>query len=258
MSMLTNWKDDQDRRLSEWKRDLDITLSRLVTEVSDLKKECQEIKRTNSEIEKSMAFINQNYEETIQKVVEIEKEKNANTEAIKSLEAQIGDCNFLARQATIELRNVPVTRDENHQTLLATLKGVGKVVEVDVSSKDIRDIYRLPGKPGSVRPIVAEFGCVLSRNEMIAKVRGFNKGKLVTEKLNTQIIGLPGAKLPIYVDEYLPPSQRKLMFETRQFARKHNYSCWHSHGIIYIRLEPTSRPVIVRSMKCLTEALIKI
>lgn len=252
-NMLNDWKEDQDRRLNEWKTSLDSALSRLVGEVTYLKRECQEIKKTNTEIEKGIEFMNKNQEEIAIKVKEIEKDKTANTDAIKILETQIQDIHFQTRQATIELRNIPVVENEKFDNLFSIVSKIGKAMEFDISLGDLRDIYRLPGRPTIARPIVAEFACVHTKNELISRVRGFNREKPVTEKLNTQTIGLPGAKQPIYVDEHLAPSQRKLMFETRQFAKKHNFSCWHSNGRILLRMDPNSKPIIIRTERCLSE-----
>jgi hypothetical protein len=74
---------------SNWKNELDMKLSKLVNEVGDLKKEYQSIKKTNSEMEKGMEFINIKHEETVCKVLDLEKEKNNNNESIKLLESQI-------------------------------------------------------------------------------------------------------------------------------------------------------------------------
>lgn len=259
LNMLTDWKEDQDRRLKEWKTALDETLSKLVTEVTYLKKECLEIKKTNAEIEKSMEFVNKSQEEITIKVKEIEVDKNSNTNAIKQLEAQIQDIHFQTRHATVELRNIPYSENEKYDNLVSIVSSIGKAMEFNVNPRDIRDIYRLPGKPGSTsRPIVAEFACVYARNELLSRVRKFNREKPVTEKLNTQTIEITGTKKPIYVDEHLAPSQRKLMFETRQFAKQHNCSCWHSNGRVLLRMDPTSKPIIIRSEKCLTEVVKKI
>lgn len=258
MRLLTSWKEDQDRRLSEWKSDLDNTLSKLLTEVSDLKTECREIKIANAEMEKSMDYINKKHEETISKVLIIEKEKNTNTEIIKSLETQIQDLHFQTRQATIEIRNVPLSENENYAKLKEIVFGMGKLIDINIGPEDIRDIYRLPGKPGLPRPIVTEFACVHTRNELISRIRLFNKERSINEKLNTQTIGLPGDKRPVYIDEHLAPSLKKLMFLTRQFAKKHNFSCWHSNGRIFLRTEQTGKPIQIVAEKCLTNLQKKI
>jgi hypothetical protein len=258
IGLLSSWKDEQDRRLSEWKTDLDNTLSKLVTQVSDLQKECLLIRRANVEIERSIDFMNKKHEETIAKISIMEREKNANTEAIKVLENQIQDFNFQTRQATIEIRNVPLIENESYESLVKVVSTLGEKMDLCLGSGSIRDVYRLPGKLGVIRPIVAEFSSVHTRNELITRIRRFNRDKEINDKLNTETIGLPGMKKPIYVDEHIVPPRRKLLFDTRQFARKHNFSAWHSNGRIFIRTEQTGKPFQIKTEKCLEEFMKKI
>jgi hypothetical protein len=173
------------------------------------------------------------------------------------LETQIQDIHLQTRSATIEIRNVPYFENEKFESLLSVLTSICKKMNLTLAPGDIRDIYRLPGKPGTTRPVVAEFTCVNTRNDLMSRVRRYNKEKPTLEKLNTQTIGISGTKQPIYIDEHLAPSQRKLMFETRQFAKKHNYSCWHSHGRILLRLNTTDKPIIIRSQECLSDLVKK-
>ncbi|CAH4028449.1 unnamed protein product [Pieris brassicae] len=253
LNMLSDWKGDQDRRLDEWKISLDDTLSKLVTEVTQLKKECQEIKNTNRDIENGMKFMNEQHEELSSKVKNLEGQKKANSEAINNLETKIQGLQFLSRVATIEVRNIPHYDSENFESLLSILTRIGKELDLTIDSKELRDIYRLPGKPGTARPIVAEFSCVHTRNELLSRVRKLIKEKLIPEKLNTQTLGLPGAKSLIYIDEHLPPAQRKLMYETRQIAKKFKYACWYSNGRVFLRMDAAGKPVIIDSEKCLDD-----
>jgi hypothetical protein len=257
LNLLSNWKEDQDRRLDEWKTNLDATLSKLVSEVTYLKKECQEIKKTNMEIEKGMEFFNKVQEETGTKVKEIENSLKYNTNAINITESQIQDIQFQTRHATLEIRNIPISENETFDSLFSSLSKICKAMELTINDADIRDLYRLPGKLGVLRPIVVEFTRVQTRNALLTRVRKFNRDKPVSEKLNTQIIGLSGVKNPIYIDEHLGPSQRKLMYETRQFSKKHNYSCWTSNGRILLRTDSAGKPVIIHSEKCLSDLVKK-
>ncbi|CAB3243834.1 unnamed protein product [Arctia plantaginis] len=63
LDMLTNWKSEQDVRLTSWKADQDVILTKLINDVSDLKNQYLSIKASNTEIEKSVTFINEKYEE---------------------------------------------------------------------------------------------------------------------------------------------------------------------------------------------------
>ncbi|KAJ8712866.1 hypothetical protein PYW08_008170 [Mythimna loreyi] len=120
LDMLTKWKTEHDQMLTSWKNDQDAVLAKLVSDVTQLKNQCLSIQTTNSEIERSMTFINNQYEEIISKVSSLEKEKNANSEHINRLQKQIQDLRFAKRPASIEIRNIPVKEKENPDDFVAT------------------------------------------------------------------------------------------------------------------------------------------
>lgn len=252
MEMLANWKSEQEKLLISWKEEQAAILSRLVREVAELKQKCLSIEESNAEIDRSMSFINEKHEAIISKISTLEKGKTDNEDHINRLNIQIQDLNYLSRQATIELRNIPIKERETNEDLISAVSSVGKTISIDVQSSAFRDVYRIPGKPGLCRPIVAEFSCVNKRNEFLAKVRKFNKERSINDKLNTQLIGIAGGKTPVYVDEHLPPATKKLLYNVRQFAKARSYSSWYSNGRILLKKHPADKPIVIKSEKCLT------
>lgn len=125
---------------------------------------------------------------------------------------------FQTRPATIELRNVPNVEDETAEKM-TVLSEIGKAVDLTINQSQLRDVYRLPGKPGTTRPIVAEFNTVSTRNTFLEKVRSYNKDHPLAEKLNTLTLNIPGAKTAVYVDEHVTPALKKLLYEARKFAK---------------------------------------
>lgn len=249
--MLSSWKEEQDQRLTSWKGEQDATLSLLVRDVSDLKNQCHQIQISNSEIEKGMEFVSQNYEEMRTQLAQLEREKQANSVLIGNLEQQILDLQLKSRSASIELRNVPTKADEKPADLLSFVSAVCGVVDINIQMSDLRDIYRLPGKSDTVRPIVAEFISVTKRTEILTSLRSYNKDRRIENKLNTQTIGIPGDKKPIYVDEHLTPAQKKLLFTTRKWAEPFGYKCWHSNGRILLKRSSDDKPIHIKSESCL-------
>lgn len=252
MEMLTKWKSEQEQLFTSWKNDQDKTLSKLISDVSELKQQCLVIQKTNLDIENSITFISEKYEDVSNRVSLLEEKKMKFAEDISHVQKQIEDLHFQTRQATIEIRNLPTKEKEKHEDLISVVKNVGKVMNMDIQSNELRDIYRIPGKPGICRPIVAEFTSVCKRNELLTNVRKYNKERSIENKLNTQVIGIPGERRSIYVDEHLPPATKKLLYETRQFAKAHNYASWYSNGRILLRQDPANKPIHIKSEKCLT------
>lgn len=75
MQMLNNWKADQDQRFNTWKSEQDAILSSLVRDVAELKTQCQQIQKSNLEIERGMEYINSNYEDVNSKLCKFRKRK---------------------------------------------------------------------------------------------------------------------------------------------------------------------------------------
>lgn len=252
MDMLTTWKSEQEELLTTWKDEQAAILSKLVKEVAELKQKCLSIEKSNTEFENSMSFISDKFESLNSKVSLLETRGIDKEDYISRLNKQVQDLNFLSRQATIELRNIPTTDKETPADLISAVSSVGKTVNMEVQQSAFRDVYRITGKAGLCRPIVAEFSSVNMRNEFLAKVKKFNKERSVNDKLNTQLLGMAGAKKPVYIDEHLPPATKKLLYEARQFAKGKSYTCWYSNGRILLKKDPTGKPVEIKSEKCLT------
>ncbi|KAJ0180557.1 hypothetical protein K1T71_003961 [Dendrolimus kikuchii] len=243
---------EQDQRFSNWQTKLDSTLSVLVRDVSDLKTQWKGIQKSNFEIEKSMDYINCAYEEIKFKISCLENEKKEFEERIVNLERQLQDVNLQSRLSTMELRNVPTKLHEKPEDLKRLVFDIGKVLNLNITNADIRDIYRIPGKSTGSKPIVAEFVSVSTRNQLLSAARQYNKSKPIAEKLNTETLGISGAKEAIYIDEHLSPMLRKLMYETLLMAKAHNYSCWHANGKILVRIHPDGKPIQIKSQECVT------
>ncbi|KAJ8736328.1 hypothetical protein PYW08_006984 [Mythimna loreyi] len=259
MQMLTSWKTENDDRLANWKSEHDAVLSRLTKDLSDLKIQISEIRESHLQLDRGMEFVNSCYEDIKNKVADMENHKKESDDRIYQLEQYIQDLQLQSRPATLEFRNLPQKAKESSEDLLAMVSAVGKVVNVEIQASNLRDLYRLPGTSGSPRPTVAEFISVPKRNEFLLNVRRYNKERPVADKLNSHSIGLPGEKKPIYVDEHLPPSKKKLFYDARTYAKANNFSCWNSYGRILLRKDPkdsNEKPTQIKSPKCLL-ALIK-
>lgn len=260
MNMLSLWKSQQEESLASWRAEQTATMSKLVNDIADLRKQVQQNSNTTSEIEVGMQFINKGYEDMKDKIQHLEREKSTNMERLLSLERQFQDIHSHSRSTTIELRNVPFKENgkETPAELVSILKDVGTVVNFELRPSDLRDIYRVPSKPGfstTPSPIVADFVSVNMRYEFLSSVRSFNRSKNVKDKLNTHSIKITGNKMPIYVDERVSPPLRKLLFETRKVAKENRLICWHTNGRIYLRKNQDDKPFRVTSERNIVEFL---
>ncbi|KAH9636955.1 hypothetical protein HF086_008216 [Spodoptera exigua] len=179
-----------------------------------LKQQNLAIKKTNEEIEKAVTFISKQYDDILKDVDLLKKENQAQKDYIQNLELKIQDCQHRSRPSSIEIRNVPAINNETVSDISSIITKVGSAVGMPLDAARIRDTYRLPGKEGTVRPIIAEFSSVQVKNELLSCVRKFNKANSNSGRLNTTLIGLAGDRRPVYVDEHLSGSSRNFLLST--------------------------------------------
>lgn len=238
--------------LSSWKADQDVILKKLVADVAELKLQNQSIKDSNSEIIKSMHFMNKNYEEMKMKVEEFEKEKKNLHGCILELEKKIQDFQYMSRTSSVEIRNIPANDKETLSDLSSVVTRIGTALKVEIGSNDLRDVYRIPGKKGINRGIVAEFTTVNMKSTLLAAVRNYNKRQSTEKKLNTEMIGIPGKRQPVFVAEFLPPSTRRIFYMARNFVKNNKYDfCWVSNGNVFIRKEVGAKQLHIQSEQSL-------
>lgn len=253
--MLALWKTESDANLLKMVEEQNVTMVKLVADIGELKVQNLAIQKTNLDIEKSMSFISQQYEDMAKQIKVLQKERLEHKDYIKNLQTQVQDLQFKARPSSIEIRNVASKDRETTDDLLQIVSSVCSALKVNMGPKEIRDVYRLPAKTGNKKTIVAEFTTVQIKNQLISAVRGSIKNQNKDLRLNTHLIGLPGDKEPIYVAEHLPGSTRRLFHLAREFSKRNDYKfCWSTNGNIFLRKDKDCRQaILVSSEKILIE-----
>lgn len=254
MDILQKWQETHDNNLMSIIENQNTILNTLASEVNEIKMQNKDILKSYHEIEKSINFVNQQYEELKSKISCLEKERLQLLDHNKSLENKLKDIRLGSRCSSIEIRNVPPKEKESYTDLISVISNIGEAVKVNISTSDIRDIRRLPGKSGAARTIVAEFTQIQTKSHYLSQVREYNKKLAKSEKLNTTHIGIQGEKHPIFVSEYLPPTLKKLLFQAREFANKNSYLySWTANGNIFIRKEDGASQILIKSEQCLID-----
>lgn len=251
---IRNLLKEQQEYLTKTATEQSTQLKLLISEIAELKSQNNSLQKSFTEIDKAVSFINKQYEDISKQIELLEKEKRSYRDSIQYLETKLQDLQQLSRSSTIEIRNVPNTEKESTADLTTIIGKLGTTINMPVDKTLVRDIYRLPGKPGTVRPIVVEFTNVETKNQMISSVRKFNKDHPNEDRLSTVSIGLTGDRRPIYVAECLPASTRKLFFMAREFSKRMEYKfCWTANGNIFIRKEEGAKHHLIKSEQSLTD-----
>ncbi|KAH9639035.1 hypothetical protein HF086_003566 [Spodoptera exigua] len=255
MGLLSNWKLELESKLDDMCAKHNNLVSKLSTEILELKTQTSKIQECNDKIETSMNFINKQYEEIKVGLDNMKKERQEQRKCLENLENKVQDLALKSRSSCIEVRNIPLKDKETSVDLADTVCKIGKTVGIAISPTDLRDVYRLPGKHGSIRPIVAEFHTVQMKLSTLSSVRNFNNNKrTVEEKLNTELINIAGKRQAVYVADYLPASSRKLFHMSREYAKQNNFEyCWTSNGNIFLRKKQGDKQILVSSEQCLLD-----
>lgn len=250
--MLRSWKEEQQAYLTKFCDDHTFSLNKLVSELAEIRRQNLEIQKSHLEFEKTLNFISIQYDDMLKQTNALQKEKELLRETVRNLDTKIHDLQRLSRPSSIEIRNIPVREGEAAADLHTIITKVGSSVNVSLNNTHVRDVYRLPGKPGSVRPIVAEFSTVSTKNELLAAVRDYNKKHPNDDRINTQTIGLAGEPRPIYISEHLSAGSKKLFFAAKEFAKLKGYVfCWTTNGNIFLRKIAGAKPILVKSEQTL-------
>lgn len=266
-TLLANWKRDQDTRIAKILEDQTTLMTKLVTDISEIKSQNKKIQetnaeicKTNAEIERSITFMNQQFEDMKKEVDDLKKERREQRTYVESLEKKIIDLQHKSRSSGIEIRNITQTDEETTTCLIKAVCSIGKLVGMPIPETEFRDIYRLPGKntkdmaAPTTRPIIAEFTTVQTKQNLLSAIRSFNSKKSKENKLNSELIGIPGKRHAVYVAEQLSSGSKKLFYLAREYAKKHNYTfCWINNGNIFLRKQPGDKQLLINSEKCLQD-----
>lgn len=101
--MLKTWKTDQKSNLMNEQNSFK---SKPVSKITELKLQTINIQKTSLEIEKSIAFLNGQYDDIINQMESLQGENHAYMDKIQSLETKIQDLRQLSRSSTFNMPQI--------------------------------------------------------------------------------------------------------------------------------------------------------
>lgn len=250
---LNNFKQDINEHItslfSSFQSDQDKKFSVLQAGINSLSEEINEIK---IETTKKIEEVSQNYKNMCTLTQNVEKKCGENSQQIKQLEDKILDLQRQTYKYKLEIRNIPSLQNETREELSKIISSVSAKINVDLAPADLREFYRLPGKPGSPKPIIIEVTTTEKKQSILQGLKKFNKSN--EPKLNTAHLGIDGEVKPVYISEYLTNYDSTLFFHARQFAKHYKYAfCWTAHGVVFLRKEDGAKRIRVSSKETLKE-----
>lgn len=194
-----------------------------------------------------MEFLTDRFEEIVLKVETLEKTVNEKQAQIDYLEDKMEDLQRNARSSSLEIRNVPNSPNETKEVLSNYIIEMSTKVGVTVATNEIKDVFRIPGKADTNKPIIAEFTTTLQKNNIIKAVKSFNIVNK-SSKLNAFHLGLRTHSSPVFVVEHLTSKANRLHYLARELLRVGQFKyCWTSNGKVFLRKVDGSPIILVKS-----------
>lgn len=206
-----------------------------------------EQKNRFQDLQASIDLMSNKYDEFLSKIAYLEKERQSDKLIIKELEDKLETLERKSRGVGIEIRNIPKQKGETKDTLVGEISKLGEILNVDIKTSNIKDIYRLKSKDSS-DPIVVDFTTVLLKEKVLKSVKTFNKNKQKGIKLNTTHLSSSYSQKPIFISEALTHKTQRLYYLARQFRKSHGYSfCWTANGIVYLKYNEDSSHIRINN-----------
>lgn len=219
----------------------------------------RELNRKVTDIESSLTFISDQYEDFKNEVQSLKPElqtlRAENTQlrsSVQELTNRLNQLEQMSRASNAELQCVPEKEGED---LVGLVQQLGAVMAHPVLERDITQCTRLakldPSKPRP-RSILVKFSSPRIRDNFIAASRKYNKDH-ATDKLNAGHLGVvTETRTPIYVVEHLTKEIKALHAAARLRAKEIGYNIvWVKHGRVFLRKEEKEKHVLVKDMEAL-------
>lgn len=228
--------------------------SMLAAQSSDIKKifpTLSEIKTSNSNIEKSIAFLAAQHEELKNKIETMEIQAKKDKDYITVLEDKLEDLQRGNRKTNLEIKNVPKMPQESKEDLIKMVGHLSETVGCKIEKRDIKDIYRIQAKnlkeQTKNQPIVVEMSSAIQKADFLKLAKSYNirhKEKLCAKHLGISI----NRDIPIFTSEQLTAKGARLHFLARDLARTKQYKfCWTAYGRVYVRKDENSRIITIQN-----------
>lgn len=226
-----------------------LCLPGLVNDVSTLKTELAEVKE-------SCNFSSDRLDTCFSRLIEVEK-KLPELEAVQdriqqlggelsSLRKELGRNDQALRVSNVEIRGVPLRKDEN---LFSIVDRIGVVVGYRVDKAYINYIARVPIFDSKEKSIVVGFTNRYIKEDFIASARkkkSFPAGE----------IGFQGTPQMVYVNDHLTPENKKLLTLTKTTLKAKGYiHIWVKYCKIHARKDDNSKVHIINSERDLNKLL---
>jgi uncharacterized protein YoxC len=224
-----------------------------------LETELTPIKEQLIALQDSVTFISDQYDDlhhTITKltndVKSLVSEREELRSTISSLTNRLNGLEQNMRDSNVEIQGIPEDKNED---LVRAVKCIAEKVSCDMLDADILHCTRVASQnkeSNKPRAVIAKLRSMRCRDELLSAVARFNKNKPRDQKINSSLLGVGGAVVPVYVSEHLSPTNKTLHWAARKRANELAYKyVWVRNGTIFMRKDDNSRYLVIKTQQTL-------
>lgn len=226
---LQSFRDEIKTMLQDWKREHDQNFFELKQDFGVIKKQNEEILKTNSNLEKLIEMNTTNYNNLKKEFDTLKAENILNMQKIVTLENQLDNFERSQRINMIEIQGIPIDVKETSSDLTVKLHSL---LNIDCDKSDLKKTFF--NRKGKKSSLLVEF------TEFEKKKKFINTFKLLKKDKNR----VPFAKdicnteknTQLYVSDFLTPKNKRLFFLARNLQKNNMYKfCWISNGRVMLR-----------------------
>lgn len=208
----------------------------------------KEIQQTNINIENSIAFLTAQNEDLKKKIDSLESQIKQDNEHIIILENKIEDNQRIDRKTNLEIKCVPLKKENTKEDLLNMVLKLSETLGLNVQKSEVKDTIKVNKKKLEESTIIVEFTNTFAKADIQKAARIFNN-KNKDNKLSAKHLGITSTPdSPIYISENLTQKSARLFFLARELktGKKYKY-CWTNYGKVYLRLDDVSPVITITS-----------
>lgn len=220
------------------------------TELKNITSNLKEIQLTNTNIETSVASLTKQNDEFQKKITQLELQMKKDKDYIIELEDRIEDLQRCSRKNKIEIKNVPRKNQETRDDLINMVLSLAKNINLDMSKRDIKDIFRTQGKKEGLisPPIVVELDSAILKQDLLKSTKSFNIKNKHTKLQAKHLAITSNGDVPVFISEQLTPRNARLFYLARDLAKSKQYKfCWTTFGRVFLKRDENAKVVLVKS-----------
>lgn len=137
---LTKWKTEQDSQIAKILENQSELITKLVTEIGEIKSQNDNIilsngiiTQSNKKLELSMSSLKNRYEDLRKEIDELKKERDEKNDYIKNLEKVFRDLHRKSRTSLIEICNIPKVESEMGDSLKTSARKIEEAIHVCIT-----------------------------------------------------------------------------------------------------------------------------